>query len=69
MRAHLFALGAMAGAWLLLPVPWMVVLAASGCAVRWPRPTVVMIAACLATGSIRTAAIDRNPVHTDRRQR
>jgi competence protein ComEC len=58
MRAHLFALGAMAGAWLLLPVPWMVVLAASGCAVRWPRPAVVMIAACLATGWLGTRALD-----------
>jgi len=67
MRAHLLAVGALAGAWLLLPVPWMVVLVILGCALRWPRPAVVMIAACLATSWLGTRALDGlEPLNSER---
>lgn len=58
MRPHLFALGALAGAWLLIPLPWLVVFVAAACAARWPRPAVVMIAACVATSWLGARSLD-----------
>lgn len=58
MRPHLFALGALVGAWFLPPVPWVVASVAIAAALRWPRPAVVILAAALATGWLGTRALE-----------
>ncbi len=58
MRAHLFAAGALVGAWLLIPIPSAVALVVAVSAMRWPRPALVVVAACLATSWLGVRALD-----------
>jgi competence protein ComEC len=58
MRTHLFAAGALVGAWLLLPIPWAVVLIVAAAAALWPRSALIVVAACLATSWLGARALD-----------
>ncbi len=58
MRSHLFALGSLAGALVLVPVPGFVVVGALGLVLRRPHPIPVLVAALLVTSWLGNRSLD-----------